>query len=67
MIFKLCPHHRQLWEFHLEGVSTGIYLQKTDFYVCKIMQAFQLLTSSIQNKSLKCEICTCFVHCTHFC
>ena len=27
MIVKPYPLHKQVWEFHLEGVSTGIYLQ----------------------------------------
>ena len=26
MIVKPYPLHKQVWEFHLEGVSTGIYL-----------------------------------------
>lgn len=46
MIFKPSPHHKLLWAFHLEGVSTGIYLQKTGIYVSTIVQAFQLLTFS---------------------
>jgi hypothetical protein len=46
MIFKHCPRHKLLWEFHLEGVSTGIYLWKTGIYVSKIVQTFQLLTFS---------------------
>lgn len=71
MICKPCPHHKLLWEFHLEGVSTGIYLQKSGIYVSNIVQVFQLLYCIVLTFSTKhiteCEICSCIVHYTHFC
>ena len=35
MIAKPYPLHKQVWEFHLEDVSTGIYLQNIWIYMAK--------------------------------